>query len=92
MVAKEINYRHALTVSFLGVDHIIYAVAARRRRSRHESSTHDITKGVSSDKIAREQNNLCTPDIKVQIRDCTADHCPLLHCRKDEERTAPKIL
>jgi hypothetical protein len=25
-------------------------------------------------------------------RDCTADHCPLLHCRKDEERTAPKIL
>ena len=27
-----------------------------------------------------------------QERDCTADHCPLLHCRKDEERTAPKIL
>ena len=27
-----------------------------------------------------------------QKRDCTADHCPLLHCRKDEERTAPKIL
>lgn len=29
---------------------------------------------------------------RMSKRDCTADHCPLLHCRKDEERTAPKIL
>lgn len=29
---------------------------------------------------------------EIPKMDCTADHCPLLHCRKDEERTAPKIL
>lgn len=54
--------------------------------------TYYLAQHICLHELARTRKVLTGKQGLFQERDCTADHCPLLHCRKDEERTAPKIL